>query len=54
MKLILKSDMGQIYQNAKIYATITSEKEAEVQMNATDLLGKKYNILEEGWGRRKW
>ena len=50
MKLILKSDMGQIYQNAKIYATITSEKESEVQINATDLLGKEYNILEEGWG----
>ena len=50
MKLVLKSEMGQIYQNAKIYATITSEKESEVQMTATDLLGKKYNILEEGWG----
>lgn len=50
MKLILKSDMGQTYKNAKIYATITSENESEVQINATDLLGKKYNILEDGWG----
>ncbi len=54
MKLILKSDMGQIYQNVKIYGKVISENEADVQMNATDLLGKKYNILEEGWGRRKW
>ncbi len=50
MKLILKSDMGQIYRNVKIYGKVTSEKEAEVQILATDLLGKKYNILEDGWG----
>ena len=50
MKLILKSDMGQIYKNVKIYAKIISENENEVQITATDLLGKKYNILEEGWG----
>lgn len=50
MKLILKSDMGQIYKNAKIYATITNEVEGEVQMNATDLLGNDYNILKDGFG----
>lgn len=50
MKLILKSEMGQIYQNVKIYGKVISEKETEVKMTATDLLGKKYNILEEGWG----
>ena len=50
MKLILKSDMGQIYKNTKIYATITNEVEGEVQMNATDLLGNDYNILKDGFG----
>ena len=50
MKLILKSEMGQIYQNVKIYGKVISEKESEVQMTATDLLGEKYNILEDGWG----
>lgn len=50
MKLILKSEMGQIYQNTKIHAIIISESESEVQITATDLLGKKYNILEDGWG----
>ena len=53
IKLTLKSDMGQIYKNAKIYGKIKSEKESEVKMYATDLLGEKFNILEEGWGRRR-
>lgn len=50
MKLILKSDMGQSYSNTKIYATVTSDVEGETKITATDVLGKEYNILEDGWG----
>lgn len=50
MKLKLKSDMGQAYSNTKIYATVTSDTEGEAKITATDILGKEYNILEEGWG----
>lgn len=50
MKLILKSDMGQIYTNTKIYATVSNDVEGEAKITATDIVGVKYNILEEGWG----
>ncbi|MBR3613861.1 MAG: hypothetical protein IKL55_01615 [Clostridia bacterium] len=50
IKLILKSDMGQIYSNTKIYANVVSDTESEVQFNAIDSVGINHNILEDGWG----